>query len=493
MRERENLLRRYTAIAAGVGTILLLASVVMLVPLVLLLAFPDELRHAMSFVLPAGLLALLGASLRFGLRAPADVTLTLQEGGVIVVAAWTVVMLVSAWPYARILDLSFPLALFEAVSGWTTTGLTVVDVADADRIVLLWRSLTQLAGGAGLAILMMSAIVGPTGAGVSSAEGRAEQLVPQVRRSARLMLSLYVGYAALGTAAYVAVGMPAFDAVNHAFAAVATGGFSTHPASIGHWDSLAIEAVSLPLMVLGSLSFVTAWALIRGRWRVVWRNSELRLVAVLFPLAAALVFLLTSRTLYPSLSEGLRAAVFETVTALTGTGFTTASYAEWNAFGLLLLMFLMVIGGGTCSTSGGMKQLRVMILITHVRAELRRSLLPRTTVVEDWLVGGERRIYLDDARIRHTSAFVLLFLAAWALGALILTGGGFSLQQASFEMASALGTVGLSVGVTDPAMPATTLWTLMAGMILGRLEFVVVIVSVMKVFVDGRKLLSRHP
>jgi trk system potassium uptake protein len=152
----------------------------------------------------------------------------------------------------------FSRALFESVSGWTTTGLSVVDVTSAGPMILFWRSIIQLAGGAGLAIIMMSAIVGPTGVGISSAEGRSDQLVPHVRQSARLVLIIYTCYALPEPLAYRMAGMSLFDAVNHSFAAVSTGGFP-RVESIGYWDSTAIEAVTLPLMLLGNLSFVTAW------------------------------------------------------------------------------------------------------------------------------------------------------------------------------------------------------------------------------------------
>ena len=267
--------------------------------------------------------------------------------------SWVVVTLFSAWPFMAVAGLDFTGAVFESVSGWTTTGLSVVDVSNASSMILIWRSVMQLAGGAGLAIIMLSAIVGPTGVGVSSAEGRADQLVPQVRQSARLVLFIYLGYAGTGFVALIMAGMSPFDAVNHAFAAVSTGGFSTRVASIGYWDSVAVEAVTLPLMVLGNLSFVTAWLILRGRSRFVARNREIRLLAVVIPLAVAAVFVLTSSQLYPGLTKSLRVALFETVTAITTTGFSTVGYGDWNSFGVMVLIALMLIGGGTCSTAGG--------------------------------------------------------------------------------------------------------------------------------------------
>ena len=195
VREKEYLRQRYAAILSYVGMILLLSGGVMLTPLLVLFAYPEEAAHASAFGLPAGCLALLGIGLWRLFRPASNITLSIQEGGIIVLISWIAVSLFSAWPFISVLGLSFSRALFESVSGWTTTGLSVVDVKSAGPLILFWRSVMQLAGGAGLAIIMMSAIVGPTGVGISSAEGRSDQLVPHVRQSARLVLIIYACYA----------------------------------------------------------------------------------------------------------------------------------------------------------------------------------------------------------------------------------------------------------------------------------------------------------
>ena len=290
---------------------------------------------------------MLGIFLRWFFRGE-QVTLTVQEGGIIVLISWMVIMCVSAWPFVDLLDLPFSRGFFESVSGWTTTGLSVVDVTRVPRMILLWRSIIQLAGGAGLAIIMMSAIVGPTGVGISSAEGRSNQLVPQVRQSARLVLWIYGCYALGGIAAYWISGMSLFDAINHAFAAISTGGFATHPESIGYWHSPGIEAITIVLMLLGGLNFVTAWYLWRGQLGTVVRNGEIRLAGALLPLAALGLFLVTCRGIYPQLSDAVRVALFETVSAMTTTGFTITGYGNWNSSGIFMIMLLMLVGGGTC-------------------------------------------------------------------------------------------------------------------------------------------------
>jgi trk system potassium uptake protein TrkH len=485
LREGTYLKHRYAAVTAAVGRILVLAGGIMLSPLVALLWYPAESADAMAFVAPAACLGLLGVLLWLGFREAAATSISVQEGGVVVVVSWVVAMLFSAWPFCSLAGLPYSAALFESVSGWTTTGLSVVDVGQASRMLLLYRSVLQLAGGAGLAIIMMSAIVGPTGVGIPSAEGRNDQLVPQVRQSSRLVLKIYLCYAGLGFAAYVAAGMTPFDAVNHSFAAVSTGGFSTHSASIGHWDSVAIEAVTLPLMVLGNLSFVTAWLLLRFRVRTGLRSGEIRLTAILLSISAASLLLVTCRELYPGLGKAARVAVFESVSALTTTGFSTVGYGPWNAFGMWVLVILMLVGGGTCSTAGGIKQYRVYMLGRLVGWEIKRSLAPSSVVCVRPVWEGDRRADLSDAAVVRLAVFISLYLGTYALGTLTLCASGFNLGDSLFEFASALGTVGLSVGVTSVGMPRPAMLAETLGMFLGRLELVVVVASVVKLASDG--------
>jgi len=356
LREKEYLKKQYYAMLSSVGMILILSGFLMLTPFLVLFAYPGEAVHALAYGVPSGCLGLAGGLMRRIFRPASEVTLSVQEGGVIVLFSWMVVILFSAWPFMAVLGIPFSRAVFESMSGWTTTGLSIVDVAAAGPMILLWRSVTQLAGGAGLAIIMMSAIVGPTGVSISSAEGRSDQLVPHVKQSAQLVLIIYSCYSVVGTLAYWMAGMSVFDAVNHSFAAVFTGGFSTRVESIGYWNSPVIEAVTVPLMLLGNLSFVTAWFLWRGKLRLVAKNSEVRLLSVLIPISLAALFIFTCRALYPQIGKSIRVAVFETVTAITTTGFSTVSYGNWNALGVLVLIMLMLIGGGTCSTAGGINQ-----------------------------------------------------------------------------------------------------------------------------------------
>ncbi len=489
MRTDIRLKDRYAEILSYTGLILAISGMLVLTPLLSLPAYPEESVHWMGFFLPAALLSGTGVGLWRGFRRQAAVSLSVQEGGIVVLLSWVIVLLFSAWPYMAAEKWRFTQAFFESVSGWTTTGLTVVDYEKAAHLTFLWRSITQLAGGAGLAIIMLAAIAGPVGAGVTLAEGRSDQLAPHVRESAKLVLVIYSGYALAGILAYRMAGMSFFDAVNHTFPAISTGGFSTRVESIGYWDSPVIEAVTLVLMFFGNMNFLTAYLLLQGKLRAVYRNGEMRVMATVAPIFALAVFFLFCRNLYPSLSKSVRVAIFETFSALTTTGFSTVSYSNWNSFGILALVVLMLIGGGTGSTAGGIKQYRVYILFKSLLWELRGSFLPGTAVIKNYVWQGELKAYVQDSRIRQVANFVFLYLVTLFLGAGILAAHGYGLQESLFEFASAVGTVGLSVGVTAYDAPAGVLWTEIVGMFLGRLEFIVIFVSAARIVRDSCAML----
>ncbi len=490
MRYVEYLRQRYKAILGYTGLLSLLVSLLILSPLALLIVYQDELSRAWGLLLPGLALAIPSLWLWRRLKPRTPVSLTMQEGAIIVVLTWLLAILVGTIPFAAISGLNFTQAVFESTSAWTTAGLSVLDVSRASRLILFYRSVLQLAGGAGLAILMLSALAGPVGPGLTIAEGRSEQLLPHVRRSARLVLSIYTGYVIVGILALALAGMSWFDAINHAFTALSTGGFSTRAESIAYWHDPAIESVIIALMLLGTLNFLTAYTLLRGKVRAAARSSEVRQTGLLLLFGAVVLFFGVTRGLYPTLGEGLRTAAFNAVSALSTTGFATVDYRQWNGLGLLVLILFMLIGGGTGSTAGGIKQYRIYILYKGLVWEFRRRLLPRSAVSEPDIWRGEQRHFISDRQLRQIAMFVFLYLVVFFASAGLIAAHGYPLQDSLFESASALSTVGISVGITAPDAPAGVLWVEIVAMFLGRLEFFTIVIGLIRLVNDVPAILS---
>lgn len=491
MRQQLYLQARYRAMFGYMGEMLVILGLLQLVPLLLIPFYPDEAPLAGAFLL-AGLPLIIAGALAWKYYLPKEpVSFTLQEGTVVVVIIWLLAIFTATIPFIAISGLTFSQAVFETTSGWTTTGLSVVDVGSAPKLILFFRSFIQFAGGAGFAIIALSAVAGAFGASVVAAEGRTDQLAPHVRSSAAIVLRIYIGYAVGGILALRAAGMGWFDSVNHAFTALATGGFSTRPESVGYWDSPAIEAVLCILMLLGGINFVTAYALFKGKFGPVFRNGEVRLGGVLVVLGTVLMAIIVTSPLYTA-DKAARVAIFETISALTGTGFNSIpTYHVFNDFGWLIIIILMCVGGSTGSTAGALKLQRVYILYKAIVWEVRRSFMPRHMVNEPAIWQGEKRELLNDRLVRQVALYIGMYVVVLLIGGGILSAHGYPMRESLFEFASSLGNVGLTGGITSPDMPTTIMWVLPFGMLLGRLEIFAVIIGTVKLLADLKILVLR--
>ena len=492
MRRNPHLFTRYKAILAATGGVLVLGGVGMLMPLLALLGWPAEYVYAPEFIVPAFLEIVLGAVIWWLFRTRTQVGLTLQEGAIIVFLSWVVIAGFSAVPYVAVSGYSITNAMFESVSGWSGTGLTVTNVLAVPHVILLWRSITQYVGGAGLALIMLATIAGPLGQNLSVAEGRTDQLAPHIRHSAEIVLVMYSGYAVFGILALWAVGMTFFEAVNHTFTALGTGGFSTRPDSIAGFNSPAIEAVLVILMLLGATNFLTAYLFMQGKLGPVWRNAEIRTAFCAIAISVvALTLALYYGGIFPNFGKCLRVAVFEPISAMSGTGFQTTLYNTWGGFPVLVLIVMMIMGGGAGSTSGAIKQFRVYLVFKSILWEFRRSMLPKSVVEENYVWYGPGKLYVDDRRIRIAENYIAVYFLGLLAGTAVVAAHGYPVGDALFEYASAQGTVGLSLGITNATTPPLILWTMIAGMFLGRLEFYVIFVSLVKIINDARHMSFR--
>lgn len=485
-----HLRERYAAIVSYIGESLLVVAGLFLLPLLVVPFYPAEVRWIPSFLGSALPMGLLGFALwRIPHSPQASHTITVPEGAVVVVSVWLLVILFGAIPFMATMGLPPLLALFESVSGFTTTGLSVIDTGQAPRVVLLFRSLTQLMGGAGFALIVLSSIIpGPAGGGLIAAEGRSARFVPNIRGSANIVLRIYLTYTVLGAVALRLAGMGWFDAVNHAFTSTSTGGFSTRMASIGHWNSAAIEGVVVVLMFLGSFNFLTAYALYRGQFRVVARNSELRFALAL--LGGALVAILVGVGLqaFSRFGGAVRVSLFQVVSALSSTGYSSVDIGPWPDLGWLIILGLMLVGGGAESTAGGIKQFRVYVLFKSVVWQVQQVFRPRHAINEPEVWRAEGSEFLSPAQVREVSLYVFLYLSVLFVGSAIVAAHGYSLRDSAFEFSSALGTVGLSSGLTHAGAPATLLGTLIVGMFLGRLEVLTIVIGLVKLMADVPRL-----
>jgi len=486
--------RRYMKIYKALSMIVLQYSVIILLPLVFCIFYPEEIHNVSGFFVAAliGVLIYLSGYL----TKITDIgTITYRDGAILTVAAWAVVSLLSAIPHMVNGGLNFSQAMFESVSGLTTTGLTMyTDVTKLPKLILFWRSLMQYVGGAGFALLMLATVIGPRGLGFYKAEGRAENLVPNIRRSSRIILGIYFSYTVVGTIA-LKIGMNLFEALNHTMTALATGGFSTRNGSIGEFNSLTIEIIVMTLMYLGATGFGIHYAFWKGNWKAVLKNGEPWIYNITIISTSVIITFVGLGKYYKGFWEGFRIVLFQILSAITGTGFQTVTLADpkWPSFYsfMFMLTILMIAGGEMDSTSGGIKQFRFWVIFNALGDAIKGFLLPKGTVRKRVLYKGEQQINFSDENIREALLVVSLYLLSFIIGSFILMCDGYSVEASMFEFASAMNGVGLSTGVTTPNMHLVSLWNLIIGMFAGRFEFLVIIYALARVFSDIKSSLTK--
>ncbi len=369
-------------------------------------------------------------------------------------------------------------AFFESVSGYTGTGLTMAARADLlPRTIQWWRSFMEWIGGMGVIVLMLTILAGPRpGAATYSlyyAEARGEKIHPSIVSTLRTMWWIFLLYTFVSIVILWGAGMPIWDAINHAMTGISTGGFSVTANSIASYNSIAIELALIPIMLFGAISFAVHYELMRGKGNVLWQDPQTRWLLII--MLMGVLFLALENVAKLGILGSLRDSTFQFVSAMTCTGFQTADIGSWSATAKLLLAGGMVFGGAAGSTAGGIKVIRTLTLLKGVGWRFRKIVSPQGALVPFRI--GQKAI--DEAEVGHrledASLITFLWLVFLVLGVIVLLHTSpprFDLSDVIFEVASAQGNVGLSVGITAPTLSTVSKLALSFNMWIGRLEII---------------------
>lgn len=464
-------------IAQLTGTILRLFSLVLLVPLAVSLMH-REWWDAGGFVAAGVIAAGLGETMRrvgtFDDRPAQRI-----EGLAIVSLTWLVVAIVGAVPYVWV-GIGPVDALFESMSGFTTTGATTLaDFSRYGRGIFLWRALTQWLGGMGVIALFVAVLPRLAIAGrqlfFAEAPGPIEDtLTPQVRRTAAALWRLYVGLSIAEVAALTLAGMPLYDAVCNTMTTLAAGGFSPNPASIAGYANPVAEWIIAAFMFLAGANFALQYRVLRGQPLVLVRDDEFRSYVGVVLAGAALValFLWQAGT---GTADAIRHALFNVISIVTTTGFASVDFQSWNDQAKAVLLAVMFVGGCAGSAGGGMKVVRLLLVARFAVAELRRVLHPRALLP----VKLNGRVVPEDV-IRDVLAFVACYLAIFVMCALTVAGLGTDLLTGITASIATLGNIGPGFNLVGPMghygqLHPVSKIVLTAAMWLGRLEVITVL------------------
>jgi len=409
--------------------------------------------------------------------------LGVRDGYLIVTLFWVLLSALGAWPLMNALGLPAVDALFESTSGLTTTGATVITGLDAlPRSVLFYRQQLQWYGGMGLVVLGVAVMpmLGIGGMQLYRAEApgplKEEKLTPRLTHTAQALWLIYLGLTVLCALGYWLAGMSPFDAIAHSLSTLSTGGFSTHDASIGYYQSPGIEAVAIVFMLLAAINFgvhYAAW--LRLDPRVYVRDLEARSF-LLFVLGVVVLvgLLLTLEGTYAGFLDSLRNAGFVVVSVVTSTGFGTVDFAHWPDFLPLLMIYISFVGGCGGSTAGGMKVLRVLLMVKQGTQEVTRLIHPHAQLP---IRLGKRIVPPELAR--SVWGFFALYTVALAILTLLMVHAGLSPLDAFSAVATSLNNLGPGLGEVAVSFTGVSdLGKLLAvvGMLLGRLEILTILV-----------------
>ncbi len=419
-----------------------------------------------------------------------------REGYIVVTFGWLIMALSGTLPYILTESIStFTDAFFETMSGYTTTGASILnDIESVPEGVLFWRSLTHWIGGMGIIVLAIAILplLGIGGMQLFAAEApgpSADKLHPRITDTAKRLWLIYFGYTAAETLLLSLAGMSFFDAINHALCTLSTGGFSTKNASLAHWNGEpVIQYIIMLFMFLAGTNFVLSYFAFKGKVQKIIKDEEFKLyfkfIGIFTIIAAIIIYfradIATSSVFHPMVwgeaESAIRHALFQVLAIVTTTGFVTADYTMWTPFLTVFFFGLMFLGGSAGSTSGGVKVVRHLILIKNGFLEFKRSLHPNAILPVRYNKKG-----ISGDIVFNVLGFFILYMLSFIIGALV-----FSMLEIDFESAiglaaSSLGNVGPALGDFGPVnnyagLPDIGKWWCSFLMLIGRLELFTVLV-----------------
>jgi trk system potassium uptake protein TrkH len=478
---------RWRYILNTVGVLILFFGGTMVIPLAFDLFAMD--RSLMPLIEAMGVTLVCGAVLVAVFRHEKTETMSQREGMAIVAVGWTVIGLFGALPF-YFSDPSFYFvdAFFESVSGFTTTGSSILtDIEGLSHGLLVWRSFIQWLGGMGIIVLSIAILpfLGVGGMQLYKAEVPSpvpDKLKPRIRDTAMILWKVYALFTVAEMVLLMAGGMSIFDALNHAFTTMPTGGFSTKNASVAHFDSVYIDVVITVFMLLAGINFSLHYQLLKGRPLAFWKDSECRFYLAMCLILTLVVGFNIYRTVYPDAGQALRYAAFQVVSIVTTTGYATADYELWPPMSQIIIFLLMFVGASAGSTGGGMKCLRIMLCFKYCYKELFSMIHPRA--VTHIKIGGKT---VPEDVVRSVLGFLALYMALFALSTVLLAGIGVDFVTALGAVAATIGNIGPGFGMVGPVenfaqIPYWGKWLLSWCMLLGRLEIYTLIILVVPEF-----------
>lgn len=472
---------RWPFILNIIGMLIIFLGICMIFPLFFGLYFKDQ--SIIPLIKSIGIAIGSGLSLVICFKRAKVEHISHREGMAIVAIGWTAIGFFGAFPFYLEPEFgTFIDAFFESVSGFTTTGSSILtNIERVSKGLLFWRSFIQWLGGMGIIVLSVAILpfLGVGGMQLYKAEVPSpvpDKLKPRIRDTATVLWKVYVIISLAEVLFLMIGGMDLYNALCHTFTTMPTGGFSTKNASIAHFDSVYIDTVIIIFMLMAGINFSLHYQFLRGKPLAFWKDSECRFFLGSVLIIIVIVAFNIYGTVYETIGSALQYGAFQVVSIVTTTGYATADYEMWPAMSQLILLLCMFFGASAGSTGGGMKCLRVMLALKYCYKELFSLIHPRA--VKHIKIGG---VSVHEDVVRSILGFMGLYVGLFAFSAVLIAGMGVDLITSVASVAATIGNIGPGLGMVGPTdnfahIPYLGKWVLIWCMLLGRLEIYTVII-----------------
>ncbi|MFP4114474.1 MAG: TrkH family potassium uptake protein [Spirochaetota bacterium] len=470
-----------------VSVLLLVIAGFMVAPIIVAVVM-NEASVVPAFLAPMTIVAVVAGSFLIATRGVRG-SLSTKSGFFLVTLSWLSAAAIGALPFTVSGWIpSYADAFFESMSGFTTTGATILtDIEGLPASLLFWRSLTHWLGGMGIIVLTVAILplLGVGGYQIMKAEApgpSVDKLTPKITETAKILWFIYMGLTVLETVLLMAGGLSLYDALTHTFGTLATGGFSPKDASVGHYTSPFVQIVVTVFMLGAGINFILYYRLLMGEHRLITENTEVKAYLGIFVVATAAIAVSLFGRAYATLGESVRYAGFQAASILTTTGYATADFAQWPHFAQAVLFALMFVGGSAGSTGGGMKVVRIVTVVKQGFNEMRYLIHPR----------GIFQIRLNKRPIRKDVVYsitglVFLYITSLVVTSLVVATGGHDIVTSFTTALATLGNIGPGFGGVGPVENYAFYqdyikWFLSLVMMVGRLEIYSVLVLLTPAF-----------
>ncbi|MBL0731249.1 MAG: TrkH family potassium uptake protein [Desulfosarcina sp.] len=478
---------RWRFIAKTIGILIIYLGLSMLFPLICGLFYQDN--SLIPIAKSIGITICTGTAFFLFFRNAHAESITHREGIAIVAIGWTAVGLFGALPFYLSCGFdSWVDAFFESVSGFTTTGSSILtNIEGISKGLLFWRSFIQWLGGMGIIVLSIAILpfLGVGGMQLYKAEVPSpvpDKLRPRIRDTAMVLWKVYAIISLAEVILLMMGNMDLYNALCHTFTTMPTGGFSTKNLSIAHYDSIYFDTIIIIFMLLAGINFSLHYQMIKGKPLAYWRDSECRFfIGVVIFLIIITSFNLYG-TVYKHIGEAIRFGAFQVVSIVTTTGYATADYEKWPAMSQVIILMCMFLGASAGSTGGGMKCLRIMLCLKYCYKEIFSLIHPHA--VKHIKIGGKA---VPEDVVKSVLGFLVLYMGLFGLCSVLLAGMGVDSITSITAVASAIGNIGPGFGLVGPVdnyaqLPYMGKWLLIWCMLLGRLEIFTVIILLVPEF-----------